>query len=124
MAGYIPDTETEKIVWLENFTHWVALNGATHGISVQEIAELDTRKIAASTALIDSAAAQDAARGATANKNNRISEALVLARDLPEHRLLQIYYSTIWRGFPRRIDESFRLLMIIDLYSLLADSVV
>ena len=82
--SYIPDIEAEKIVWLENFNNWVAANGATHGLSATEITELDTKKGAADTAFTANVAAQDAARGATANKNNLLGDVIAYARDLAQ----------------------------------------
>jgi len=84
MAGYIPTSDAEKIAWLANFNTWAAAHGTTHGLSPAEVAELNTETTDAETAYTEHVAAQDAARGATANKNTVMGQAIAVARDLAQ----------------------------------------
>ena len=84
MPSYIPDIEAEKIQWLNNFKNWVQANGTTHGLTALEVSELTTKTSEADTAVAGNIAAQDAAKAATATKNNALGAAVALARDFAQ----------------------------------------
>jgi len=81
MSSYIPKSEAEQILWLENAATWLTLNGAAHGFTPAEITTFSTVVGGASTSMTNNVTAQLAAKAATAAKNTAFGAAIALARD-------------------------------------------
>lgn len=92
MADYIPSTDEEKIMWLNQFTTWLNANGAAHGFNSVDMNAMLTATTAATTAFTDHENAKAAARAATAEKNDKLGAAIALARDNAQR--IQTYPTT------------------------------
>jgi len=84
MHDYIPTNEADKMQWLANFTTWVGINGASHGLSPTEANDLVVKTGNANSAFGDNVAAQAAAKAATAAKNTALAEVFAMARDFAQ----------------------------------------
>jgi hypothetical protein len=81
MADYIPRSDEEKVIWLNQFSNWMLANGATHGFTVDEVNAMRTAALVAMDALTDLETARAAAKAATATKNTAMGTAIALARE-------------------------------------------
>ena len=81
MADYIPRSDEEKAIWLNQFSNWLLANGASHGFSVAEMDAMRAAATVAMDALTDMETARAAARAATAAKNTAMGAAVALARE-------------------------------------------
>ena len=81
MADYIPRSDEEKAIWLNQFSNWLLANGATHGFTVDEVNAMRAAATVAMDALTDMETARAAARAATAAKNDAMGAAVALARE-------------------------------------------
>ena len=80
MSDYIPSNEAEKIAWLNHFTTWLLANGGTFGFNTGDLTSMQNATNEAATSFTDNESAKAAAIAATATKNNKVGEALALAR--------------------------------------------
>ena len=80
MSDYIPKTDAEKIAWLNHFTTWLLANGGSFGFNTGDLTSMQDATNEATTAFTDNETAKAAAIAATATKNNKIGEAIALAR--------------------------------------------
>ena len=80
MPDYIPSTDIDKVMWLNQFSNWLLANGATHGFTVPEVDAMRDAATVASEAYTDLETARAAARAATATKNDALGAAIAMAR--------------------------------------------
>jgi len=78
--GYIPTTEAEQIAWLERFNIFMQANGASYGFTPAELAELDSRVIAAKTAHENCKVLEIAYRAGVQQKKHTLADAIALSR--------------------------------------------
>ena len=84
MSDYIPRNDTDRVAWMLRFATWLEAHGASHGISAIQISEFRTKADNSQTALDTHLTQQAAARGATANKNDVLGDAVSDARELAQ----------------------------------------
>ena len=80
MPDYIPHSDADKILWLNNFAGWLTANGSLRGFYPEEIVAMNTLAANASTSWANHNAQQAAAHTATVAKNMNIAAAIELAR--------------------------------------------
>jgi len=88
MPDYIPTKETARIRWLWNLMAWLArdgaVNGLSHGFTIEEICEFYFAVLQAKLAADNSMAQQAAVHAALVTKKTAIHTAIVEARDFAQ----------------------------------------
>jgi len=92
MPDYIPRTDEGRILWLTQFTAWLNANGASHGFNSIDINAMTTATTAATTAFTGYETARAAAKAARTTKDDKIGEAIALARE--DAQRIQTYPTT------------------------------
>ena len=80
MADYMPKTDPGFREWIENFVTYAGAHAAELGLAADQIAEMQAVRVAFVNAYIAYQAAQDAAKGATENKEEKRAQAEVVMR--------------------------------------------
>ena len=80
MADYLPKTDPGFREWIENFVDYAGANMVALGLGLGQIAEMQGVRVAFVNAYLAYMAAQDAAKGATENKEEKRQEAEVVMR--------------------------------------------
>jgi len=88
VPDYIPNKETARIQWLWNLMLWLtdngAVNGLSHGFTLDEICDFYFAVLQAKLAADNSVAQQAAVRTALATKHTAINTAIEQARDFAQ----------------------------------------